>query len=141
MTEPTTNVSFRARVQTPGGAGDSSFFVRVNDGPWQLWDTPLNQNGWSWGTVKNRGSNSPYSVNLDTGVHVLEFKLRQDGTRLDAVELQMSSTSTSTLTPISTIKRVLPVESIDRISVFSNERLGALDLFSKKLDPDNISVV
>ena len=81
-------VSFRGRVQTPGSGSDNSFFVRVNGGDWQLWDTPTSTNGWAWGTVSNRGG-GVLTTNLDAGDHLLEFKLREDGTRLDEVEIRL----------------------------------------------------
>ncbi|MEM7808868.1 MAG: hypothetical protein AAF561_12230, partial [Planctomycetota bacterium] len=87
LTAPESQVSFRGRVQTPLGGNDDSFFVRVNQGPWQLWDTPQNTTGWSWGAIQDRGASDPYAVSLDAGVHVLEFKHREDGTRLDAVDV------------------------------------------------------
>ena len=78
---------FRGRVQTPGGTDDDSFFVQVDGGPWLTWDTPLEPTGWAWGTVRDRGASADHAVDLAAGRHVVRFKHREDGARLDAVEV------------------------------------------------------
>ena len=95
LAEANNGVRFRGRVQSPAGGTDDSFFVRVDKGPWQLWDTPHPTSGWAWGNVRNRGASGDYAVNLAAGPHSVQFKLREAGTRLDAVEVVLPTALTA----------------------------------------------
>ena len=90
LDEAEAGVGFRGRVQTPGGGNDDSFWFRVDGGGWKLWDTPVNATGWSWGPLTDRGVAGAFTADLDAGRHTLEIKLREDGARLDAVEVVLA---------------------------------------------------
>ncbi len=90
LKEPANDVQLRGRVRTPTGDLGDSFWVRANDGPWQLWDTPQSSDDWTWGTVRNRGDSVDYTIDLPAGRHTVEFKVRETGTQLDAIEVLTS---------------------------------------------------
>jgi photosystem II stability/assembly factor-like uncharacterized protein len=121
LDQPATNVTFSARTQAPNGNADNSTFVRVNDGPWYIWDTPTNRTGWTWSDIKGRGIGN-LKVDLDAGINVLEFKHREDGTRLDAIEVNFASN-----TPAAVVGRQTRAVAT---SVFSNHRIR-LDLLNE----------
>ncbi len=87
LDEPADDVRLQARVRTPDGDLGDSFYVRVNDNPWQLWDTPQSPDTWTWATIHNRGSNVAYALDLPAGRHTVEFKVRETGTQLDAIKV------------------------------------------------------
>jgi hypothetical protein len=80
--------SIRAAVHADGG-DDNSFFVRVDGAPGDgyLWDIPYGS-GWSYDYVNDRGGDDPVAVDLSAGQHVVTVYLREDGARLDTIELQ-----------------------------------------------------
>ncbi|MEM6550548.1 MAG: carbohydrate-binding protein [Planctomycetota bacterium] len=94
LDQPEQGVTFRARVQTPNG--DNSFFVRVDGGAWTPWLASTTGSGWAWDTVTNKNTGQTLSLDLAAGRHVLEFKMRESGTRLDEVELVLSGNAGDT---------------------------------------------
>lgn len=76
----------RAWVYTPN-SGDDSFFVDYN-GATLLWNTEINSI-YSMGYVHASGTpaNSAQDYTLSAGNHVITFFLREDGARIDKVEL------------------------------------------------------
>ncbi|MEM6391261.1 MAG: carbohydrate-binding protein [Planctomycetota bacterium] len=88
LDQPGQDVTFRARLQTPNG--DNSFFVRVNGGAWTPWLASTTGSGWAWDTVTNKNTGQTLTLDLSAGRHVLEFKMRESGTRLDEIELVLS---------------------------------------------------
>ena len=69
--------------------GDDSFWVKVDGSPAQgyLWDVFLNTSYQS-DYVNDRDTADPVRVTLAVGVHVITIYLREDGTRLDKIELE-----------------------------------------------------
>ena len=66
--------------------GSDSFFVTVDGAPAAgfLWDIPA---GWTVDQVKDRNGADPVVVSLDAGDHTVQVHLREDGSRLDWVQL------------------------------------------------------
>ncbi len=87
LDEPANDVRLSGRVRTPEGELGDSFYVRINRGPWQLWDVPESAASWSWGVVRDRNATSDYVVDLSAGRHVVEVKVREAPTQLDALKL------------------------------------------------------
>ncbi len=78
----------RARVYGDSGHADS-FFVRVNGSPSRayLWDTTRNTS-YATDYLSDRGGANPVILTLDTpGANIVTVNLREDGTRLDQLEL------------------------------------------------------
>ncbi len=70
--------------------GDDSFYVRVNGEPTAagfLWDTKRNTD-YAQDYVSDRGGADPIEVSLQPGEHTVTVYLREDGTRLDRLELE-----------------------------------------------------
>lgn len=70
--------------------GYNSFWVRMDDGPYFLWDLPVDtMDQWHWQRLTNRGSYTPdlpgdtVTFLLPRGTHTLEFNTREDNTKLD----------------------------------------------------------
>src|SRR5262245_6382589 len=77
-----------ARVLGPT-ANDDSFWVRMDGGSWVMWNNWWNPN-WVWAVTPN-------TYNLAAGAHTLTFAYREDGARLDKLNI-----TTSTATPTGT---------------------------------------
>jgi hypothetical protein len=72
-----------ARVIAANG-GDDSFWVRVDAGPWVLWNVTPTGATWHWADVRDGAG--PVTVNLAAGApHTLVVAYREDGARLDRV--------------------------------------------------------
>ncbi len=77
-----------ARVLGPT-ANDDSFWVRMDSGSWVMWNNWWNPN-WVWAPFPN-------TYNLSAGNHTLSVAYREDGARLDKLNI-----TTSTATPSGT---------------------------------------
>ncbi|KAA3648449.1 MAG: hypothetical protein DWQ07_05495 [Chloroflexi bacterium] len=75
-----------------------SFYVRVDGQPvtGYLWDVYVNSNQWLQDYVSDRNGSDPEQLWLDAGEHTLEVFLREDGARLDWVQLELQQAATST---------------------------------------------
>ncbi len=67
-----------ARTIAPNG-GSNSFYVVIDDGAAYTWHTPRTTD-WQWHLVR--------TVSLGAGGHDIDFRLREDGTRLDKIIVQ-----------------------------------------------------
>lgn len=69
--------------------GDDSFWVKVNGSPagGYLWDV-LQNTGYQQDYVNDRNGADPVEVSLPAGVNTVAVYLREDGTRLDRIELE-----------------------------------------------------
>ena len=74
----------RAVVDGPSGTSDS-FFVTVN-GQSYLWDVRSGQ-GFVTDNLSDRGGADPVLLNLSPGEHTVGIHVREDGTRIDSLEL------------------------------------------------------
>ncbi|MGB0384421.1 MAG: CotH kinase family protein [Ardenticatenaceae bacterium] len=68
---------------------DNSFYVQVDGAPSNgyLWDVPRNTT-YNMNYVSNRNGDDPVEVTLSAGEHTVSIFLREDGTRLDQIELE-----------------------------------------------------
>jgi hypothetical protein len=68
---------------------DDSFWVKVNGNPSQgyLWDVSVNTN-YQMDYASDRDGADPVEVMLEAGTNVVTIYLREDGTRLDKIELE-----------------------------------------------------
>ncbi|HKX32370.1 MAG TPA: BACON domain-containing carbohydrate-binding protein [Blastocatellia bacterium] len=73
-----------ARVLTPT-ADDDSWWVRMDGGAWILWNN-IAATSWTWAQVPN-------TFNLGAGSHTLTFAYREDGARLDKINITTSATA------------------------------------------------
>ncbi|MGB0385709.1 MAG: DUF7594 domain-containing protein [Ardenticatenaceae bacterium] len=82
----------KAAVYAETGA-DNSFYVEVDEAPTNgyLWDV-LKNSDYEIDYVSNRNGADPVEVSLSPGTHHLAIFLREDGTRLDQVELELVKT-------------------------------------------------
>ncbi|NNM30975.1 MAG: hypothetical protein HKO57_15760, partial [Akkermansiaceae bacterium] len=82
--------TLHGRVQSPGTSSDS-FWVEIDGnqgaGPVYLWDTALAGTAYVWDLMNNRGGADPVVLNLSAGAHTVAVYGRDDGTRLDRLEL------------------------------------------------------
>ena len=69
---------------------DDSFWVKVNDDPADgyLWDV-LQNTGYQQDYVNDRNGADPVEVSLKAGPNTVTIYLREDGTRLDNIELEL----------------------------------------------------
>jgi arylsulfatase A-like enzyme len=65
---------------------DNSFFVQIDNGSDDLWEIETG-NYWHWDAVNNRDDADPVQFSLTKGVHTINIKLREDGTKLDKMLL------------------------------------------------------
>jgi hypothetical protein len=62
---------------------DDSFFVKVDNGAYALWDVQFGT--WVWDMVNNRGVADPVIYSLGAGTHTLIVKQREDGAKIDRI--------------------------------------------------------
>jgi (4-O-methyl)-D-glucuronate---lignin esterase len=74
-----------ARVLCPPGGNDDSWWVRMDGGSWFLWNNIVAPS-WTWVQFPN-------TFNLSAGSHTLTFAYREDGARLDKINITTSTTS------------------------------------------------
>ncbi len=82
---------YRVKATTSAADGTSdSFFVRVDGDPTDayLWDLRRSA-GFTDDFVSNRGGDDPVTLTLAAGEHTVTVYLREDGARLDKVELEL----------------------------------------------------
>jgi hypothetical protein len=65
-------------------ADDDSFWVRMDGGSWVMWN--------NWWTTAWTWRQFPNAFNLNAGSHTLTFAFREDGARLDKLDLSTSAT-------------------------------------------------
>ena len=73
---------------------DDSFWVKVNDSPagGYLWDV-LQNTSYQQDYVNDRNGADPVEVSLKSGPNTVTVYLREDGTRLDKIELELVATA------------------------------------------------
>jgi (4-O-methyl)-D-glucuronate---lignin esterase len=74
-----------ARVFCPPGGNDDSWWVRMDGGSWILWNNIVAPS-WTWVQFPN-------TFNLSAGSHTLTFAYREDGARLDKINITTSTTA------------------------------------------------
>jgi hypothetical protein len=72
-----------ARVLGPT-ANDDSFWVRMDGGPWVMWN--------NWWTTSWTWRQFPNTFTLGAGSHTLTFAFREDGARLDKINVSTATT-------------------------------------------------
>ncbi len=71
------------RVRAPS-PDDDSFWIKMDDDAWFLWNSITGSAAWGWDDVHNSNAGGEATVfNLDTGEHTLTVNLREDGADLD----------------------------------------------------------
>lgn len=73
-----------ARVITPS-PNDDSWWVRVDDSNWALWNSIPAGNDWHWDDVHDGSDDNPVVYELEAGQHELSICIREDGALLDKV--------------------------------------------------------
>ncbi|MEM7134023.1 MAG: putative Ig domain-containing protein [Chloroflexota bacterium] len=77
-------------IQATGG-GNNSFYVTIDGQPVDgyLWDTTITGSSYGDDYVAQRGGADPVEFNLSTDQHTVSIYLREDGTILDKLELEL----------------------------------------------------
>ena len=65
---------------------EDSFWIRVNEGEWQLWEGVSSYGSYVW----SQSANSPFS--LDAGVNLIDIAFREAGVYLDKVQISQEAT-------------------------------------------------
>jgi hypothetical protein len=78
------------RVRTPS-ANDDSFWVRMDNGEWVMWNSIPAGSDWHWDDVHDSNNESAVvEYDLDAGNHTLTLCYREDGAGLDKLYLTNS---------------------------------------------------
>ena len=73
------------RVIAPN-ANDDSYWVKMDDGEWTLWNSIPVGNDWHWDDIHNSNAGGDAIVyQLDAGKHTLSLCFREDGAKLDKI--------------------------------------------------------
>lgn len=73
------------RVRVPS-ADDDSFWVKMDDGDWILWNSITGGASWGWDDIHNSNAGGNAEVyNLSSGEHKLYITYREDGAELDKI--------------------------------------------------------
>ncbi len=79
------------RAKSPFMLGTSnSFFVKLDDEQEFIWDTPESGSEWRWSYIGQRNAKDSGAFELEPGEHTLRFRVREDGTELDAIQIAES---------------------------------------------------
>jgi glucuronoarabinoxylan endo-1,4-beta-xylanase len=70
-------------------ADDDSYWVKMDDGAWVMWNNISGGANFVWDYVLNSDNNS---YNLTAGSHTLTFAYREDGTQLDKIYITNTGT-------------------------------------------------
>ncbi|WP_419194230.1 SdrD B-like domain-containing protein [Novipirellula herctigrandis] len=73
---------------------DNSVWVKVNDKPWVEWHIPVTGNDYQWQAVTDGWHQNAVTFDLDAGVHTMQLRVREDGTRLDKFQVSKLATTT-----------------------------------------------
>jgi O-glycosyl hydrolase len=83
----TGNYTLWGRVRVPS-ANDDSFWVKMDDGDWTMWNSITGSSALSWDEVHNSNNNSlVMNYTLDPGPHTIKISYREDGAGLDKIYL------------------------------------------------------
>ncbi|MBN2007766.1 endo-1,4-beta-xylanase [candidate division KSB1 bacterium] len=83
------------RVIAPN-ASDDSFWIRMDNGSWIMWNNIAQGSSWHWDEVHNANSgNQVVNYNLSSGSHTLTVAYREDGTQLDKIYITNTGVSPS----------------------------------------------
>jgi O-glycosyl hydrolase len=124
------------RVITPT-ANDDSYWVKVDDGAWAMWNSIPGGSTWHWAEVFDQSNNSEImAYQLDTGYHALSICFREDGALLDKLLLTNMGTvpvnigGTATNCPDDTALRIgeIPVRTVKAIKVFPNPAQSEINI-------------
>ncbi|MFQ6102206.1 MAG: PKD domain-containing protein, partial [Anaerolineae bacterium] len=143
--------SYSFTVDTPGtyrikawvyaaNVEDDSFFVTVDGSPsgGYLWDTLINTS-YQADYVNDRGGADPVEVTLAEGQHTVIIYLREDGARLDKIELELVSTPTPPPDPDFTAS---PLSGVAPLTVdFTNLTTGEVSGYAWAFGDGATSVV
>ena len=72
------------RVITPS-ANDDSFWVRMDEGSWAMWNNIPSGTTWHWDDVHDGGADNNIVYDLSAGEHTLTICYREDGALLDKI--------------------------------------------------------
>jgi hypothetical protein len=75
------NFKVWARVLAPSYS-DDSFWIKLDDGEWVMWNGLAENSGWAWNDV-NDADGVPLIYPLEVGEHSLLFCFREDGAAID----------------------------------------------------------
>ncbi|MFN8442362.1 MAG: DUF6605 domain-containing protein [Caldilineaceae bacterium] len=84
---------YRIKTKTyAASTADDSFYVQVDGAPavGYMWDIPITTT-YASSYVTDRGVPGPVQIQLPTGAHTVTFYVREDGARLDTVQLELVS--------------------------------------------------
>ncbi|PPK84806.1 putative secreted protein (Por secretion system target) [Neolewinella xylanilytica] len=86
-----TSYTLFGRVNAPS-ADDDSFWIRMDDGDWILWNSITGGPDWTWDDVHDTDPGNPVTYTLDSGAHTLYVVFREDGALLDKFYLSPGTT-------------------------------------------------
>ncbi len=96
VTEPG-NYILWGRVKVPS-ADDDSFWIRMDDGSWVMWNSITGGATWQWDDVHDSNNGSAVvSYQLTEGTHTLTICYREDGAGLDKLYLTNTGATPSGL--------------------------------------------
>lgn len=72
------------RVITPS-ANDDSYWVKVDESDWVMWNSIPSGTTWHWDDVHNQSNDNPVFYELQPGDHTLTVCMREDGAKLDKI--------------------------------------------------------
>ncbi len=122
----------RVRVPSPD---DDSFWVRLDDGEWVLWNSISGGAGWSWDDIHDSNNgNIALTYNLSEGDHTMYICYREDGADLDKLFLTNTGNSPTGLgEPDQTCGpgEILSVEDEVRLKIYPNPATDQLTIESE----------
>jgi len=135
------NFKVWGRVITPN-ANDDSYWVKVDDSDWVMWNSIPAGSDWHWDDVHNQSNDNPMSYALEPGDHTLTICLREDGAMLDKILIANTGITPSGLGGEATGCKITEPESADAVKdgkgiaeVYPNPSSGKVNIsWNKKFN-------
>lgn len=113
------------RVITPN-ANDDSYWVKVDDLDWTLWNGIPAGSDWHWDDVHNQSNDNAVFYELEPGNHKLSICMREDGAKLDKILIANTGVIPTNLG--STQKIELTKNNEPNIVVYPNPSKGIVQI-------------
>jgi glucuronoarabinoxylan endo-1,4-beta-xylanase len=125
-------------------ANDDSYWVKMDDGAWVMWNSISGGATFVWDYVRNSDNNSYY---LTAGSHTLTFAYREDGTQLDKIYVTNTGTVPTGLGDNDStciIDKMKPTENFgNNFNIYPNplKNSAVIEFYLVKPEHVNLSII
>ncbi len=127
------NYKVWGRVITPS-PNDDSFWVKVDESEWVMWNSIPAGASWHWDDVHNQSNDNVVFYDLESGDHTLSICMREDGAKLDKILISNTGITPVDLggeainCPEETSDEVRSLNYCNEITVYPNPSSGSFNV-------------